>query len=150
MNINDNLDRDLDTFSLNPESRDYLITSAKWAKIIALITLISIGVGVLVGGGFITYAGFLSDDINSVSRYIEPVMLIGIIFYLGLILVAMIPFYFLYKFAAEINANLIDFKGVSLKKGIEYLKLFFRTIAIFILITIVLYTIAMGLLVTSF
>jgi hypothetical protein len=140
MNTNDNLEDDFNTFSLSPESRDYLITSAKWAKIIGITSLVSIGVGLLGALAFVFFGGFLFGSGGGMGDF-EFMMFIYLAVSFIFVLIASIPFYFLYKFAAETNANLVEFKGVPLSNGIVYLKSFFKTIVLSALTIIALYMI---------
>lgn len=141
MNINDNLDEGFNAFSLSPESRDYLITSAKWAKIISITTIVSIGVGLLAMVGFAFYGGFLFGNLGQSNSMIDFMLVAYSVVVLIFTLIGIIPFYFLYKFAAETNGSLVEFKGIPLHKGIGYLKSFFKTVVLFILMTIALYII---------
>jgi len=138
MDINDNLDSNFNAFSLNSESRDYLITSAKWAKIISIISFISIGVGLLAMIGFVSFGEFLFGDIG-LNNFIGLTVVIYFVVFIIFMLTAILPFYMLYKFAIETNANLIEFKGGSLFRGIRYLNSFFKTTVLFILITTAFY-----------
>ena len=134
MNINDNLEEDFNTFNLNSESRDYLITSAKWAKIIAVTSFISVVVSLLAVVGFMSFFGT-----RGVSTGREFMVVLYFLIFIVFGVMAVSPFYMLYQFSRETSASLVEFKGVPLYKGIRYLKSFFKTIVLFILITIVLY-----------
>lgn len=143
MNMNDNLEDDFNTFSLSPESRDYLITSAKWAKIIGIASFVFIGIGLLGTLGFMVFGGFLfgsGGGMGDSSGYMMVIYL-GVFFIFALM--ASLPFYFLYKFATETTASLVEFKGASLSKGITYLKSFFKTVVLFMLTIIALCMIVM-------
>jgi hypothetical protein len=136
MNIDDNLDGDFNTFSLSPESKDHLITSARWAKIIAITSLTSIAIGGFTSLVFLFSIGTggLSDTMNFMG---------GISFVLFVVFISMVIslFYMLYKFSTEINGSLLEFRGASLAKGITYLKSFFKISVLLILGTIALYVI---------
>jgi hypothetical protein len=142
MNTNDNLEDDFTRFSLSPESRDYLSSSAKWAKIIGIFTLVLIGFAVLGALAFVVMGGFIFESVMGNST-MEVIMVLYVVLFLFITLIGCIPFYFLYKFATETNANLIEFKGVPLVKGITYLKSFFKSIVLLTLTIIAFYIIAL-------
>lgn len=144
MNTNDDLENDFANFSLSPESRDYLVSSAKWAKIIGMVSLISIGIGALGGLAFVIMGGFLFDGRMGDSN-MEVIMAIYFVLFLIITLIGCIPFYMLYKFGKETNASLIEFKGVPLHKGITYLKSFFKSIVLFTLVLIAFYLIMIAI-----
>jgi hypothetical protein len=141
MNTNDNLEDDFNTFSLSPESRDYLITSAKWAKIVAITSLTSIVISLLGSVAYLFYLFF--GDYFFGEGIIEDTIGFEIGIYLVVIfiftLMISIPFYLLYKFGKETNANLVEFEGASLFKGITYLKSFFKTVVLSTVIIMGLY-----------
>lgn len=140
MNTNDNLEHDFTNFSFSPESRAYLVTSAKWAKIIGLVGLISVGLGALGMLAFLIMGGLFYGSTGG-NNTMEFIMGIYLILLLVILIISAIPFYMLYRFATETNASLIEFKGVPLHKGITYLKSFFKTIVLLTLTLIAFYLI---------
>ena len=142
MNTNDNLEERGNTFNLSPESRDYLISSAKWAKIIGIVTLVSIGLAVLGTLAFVIMGGFFFESAMG-NNTMEIVMGLYLVLFLVITLIGSIPFYMLYKFSTATNASLIEFKGIPLEKGITYLKSFFKSIVLFTLTFIAFYIIVL-------
>lgn len=139
MDINDNLDADFRSFGLSSESRDYLVQSARWAKIIAIVTIITVLVGFLGTFLFLGFSGFMFGRMQTSPLGFLLVLYVIMILVFGFI--GLLPFYWLYKFSTETKGNLVDYKGVPLSTGINHLKSFFKTIVIFSLIVIVLYAI---------
>lgn len=140
MNTNDNLEDNFTSFSLSPESRAYLVTSAKWAKIIGIFGLVSVVLGVLGMVAFIYLSGFFYGSTGA-NNGIEFLMGIYFVLLLVILIISTMPFYFLYKFATQTNASLIEFKGVPLHRGITYLKSFFKTIVLLTLVLVAFYLI---------
>lgn len=140
MNTNDNLEGNFTSFSLSPESRAYLVTSAKWAKIIGIFGLVSVVLGVLGMVAFIYLSGFFYGSTGG-DNEMEFLMGIYFVLLLVILIISTMPFYFLYKFATQTNASLIEFKGVPLHRGITYLKSFFKTIVLLTLTLVAFYLI---------
>ncbi len=78
---------------INQPIRDFLSESARWAKFLAIVGFVFLGLavlGVLIGGSTImTLSGMAGFGA------------LGMIFYLGLLGVSAIPIYYLYNFATK-------------------------------------------------
>jgi len=110
---------------IDPETRDHLYQAAKWARIIAIISFISAGLGlisVLTG----------DEEVNKTAMFIATLIFAGISITLNI---------FLLRFANNTKSSLSTMSQEHFNEGITSLHTYFKVIGILIIIFLSLFVI---------
>ncbi len=124
---------------IDEKSKSYLSEYAKWAKMLAIIGFVGIGLMVLGAIAFMFFSGF-STILN--FNQMMPLGFFGIIYgviYLVMALIYYFPTSYLYKSATHLKAGILTNNQEAVKSGFENLKSVFKFMGIMTLIIIGLY-----------
>jgi heme/copper-type cytochrome/quinol oxidase subunit 2 len=130
---------------LNAAAKNYLLSSTKWAKVLAILNFIM--------GGLIAVLAFFIGTIMSTLAALSPanngsaamftgtmgVMMTG--FYLVVALLVLIPAYFLLNYANKTKKALLEENEKQLVEGLHNMKRYFQFNAILISIVFALYAV---------
>lgn len=111
--------------------KSYLAESARWAKFIAIVSFVLLGLGVisvLLGGGALLAAGIPGGGGGLIM--LVYIIVIGITF---------IPIYYLYQFAIKTQMALLNDSQVALQDAFECHKSMFKFYGIFLAIMLGFY-----------
>jgi hypothetical protein len=114
-------------------TRSYLHEAARWAKFIAIVGFVFVGLFVMVALFFVV--GFSSTEIPGLGRWGGA---FGII-YLLIALLYFFPLLYLFRFAEKTKYAVERQSSVELESGIENLKANFKFVGIMLLVVIGLY-----------
>lgn len=113
---------------LTEESLFNLDGAAKWAKIVSIISLSSLVLLFL----FMLFIVLLTSGYRGMFVIVLYTVILGI---------GALPYYFMYKFGAQIKEALSMKRTYLIEEGLASLKNLFLTIAIFMIISIAIYVI---------
>lgn len=126
-------------FAINQESREYLRETAKWAKFIAIIQFVVIGLVLVI---IILVALFMGTALLSkgFGGSVLPVAAgIGaVIYYVAILAIWFIPYYFLNRFSTKMKVALATDNETELSESLRNLKSFSKFNGIMLLIVVVL------------
>lgn len=133
-NILDNSASPQSDFIITDAIRGYLSESARWGKFIAIIGFVFAGlgvIGILVAGG--SMAAFGTGAGGGII----------ILVYLVIMLITVIPIYYLYQFATKMQVALRDNDQIYLQSAFENHKAMFKFYGIFMAIILGIYALAL-------
>jgi protein-S-isoprenylcysteine O-methyltransferase Ste14 len=119
--------------SLSAASVDFLRTSAKWAKFLAIVGFVLIGI-------LIVFSLLFSSMISNLNRGVPAGVITVVYIIVGAIWLP--PCIFLLRFANEINNGLDESDQNSIDAGFSALKSHFKYIGIFTIIILGFYALA--------
>jgi hypothetical protein len=122
------------TMPISNEIRNYLLESSKWAKFLAIVGFV--GVGLLVIFGFAFMIGF--SIFSSMSQVHFPIGIIGII-YIAIAVVYFFPVNYLYKFSDRIKKGITSSDQATVISAFENLKSMFKFMGIFTIVILSIY-----------
>ena len=95
------IENEFENLSISNQSESYLLSTAKWAKFLAILVFIGIGI-MIIAGGFITgISGILGEyQTSPVFASSAGTVFIGLIYVIGAILY-FFPTYYLFHFASK-------------------------------------------------
>jgi len=132
-------DNDLNAeFGLSDSAKSYLLETAKWAKFLAIVGFVMIGILVI-------FALFFSSIMSSMPEFEEIPGLAGLggtfvtIIYLLMALLYFFPALYLYRFATKTKVALVAASSEGLSVGLGNLKSTFKFMGILMFIVLVLY-----------
>lgn len=138
------MDTHMETHSQNhlvisDEIRTFLLTTAKWCKIISIIGFVGIVLGLLFVIGFIFTLNSIGSNSGTLSGY-ESIFS-GFFGFVNIILIGLyfLPIYYLYKFSEYIKKGLMLNDQQELELGFENLKKHYQFVGIMTLILLSLY-----------
>ena len=116
-------------YELSPSSIQFLGETAKWAKFLAILAFVGLGLMVLGALGL-----FVGGAIGGMSEnaVLSPGVLAGI--YLLMALIYFFPVSYLYNFAAKIKKAFRSEDAEQLEAGLEYLKKHYKFLGIFTIV----------------
>ena len=117
-------------FHITDSMRAFWAESARWAKFIAIVTFVFMGLGVIVM--LFTGGTMMAADLPVGSG-------VFIVFYLIFLGIACIPVYYLYQFATKMQAALRADDQAYLQSAFEYHKSMFKFYGIFLAIMLGIY-----------
>ena len=128
----ENLDKDVfkesSEFKINNKSKEFLKTIVFWTKFISIAGL--------VATSFVFF--------NSIFSVINHDASLGQVFTLWFLsLFAFVPLSYLFKFSQKLKQTLITSDEIILQKSIQYLKSYFKTIGISMIIIFSFYFLAL-------
>jgi small-conductance mechanosensitive channel len=123
--------------SLTDKAQEYLLTACKWAKFIAIVGFVVMG---LVICGIIGALCFMGGNIFDGPDNGAITLLIGLVY--GAILLAnFFPLKYLYNFSIKTREGIETSSTDTITEGIENLKSFFKFIGVFTAIVLGFYAI---------
>jgi len=129
--LDQNIELDNDKLKVSNSIKEHLITSAKWARFLAIIGFIFAG---------ITAIGSLVMLFAALSTGFGP--LIGMSFlYVGLAVVMIFPALYMIRFAMSVTRGLNSNKQSEFEVGVQNLKSYFKFSGIFTIVFLGLYII---------
>jgi len=121
---------------LEMQAEVFLLEGRKWAKILAVIGFVGLGLGVLIAIGMFVASGFIGD--------VAPFPVAGFgFFYLLMIGVYFFPIYYLLQFSNKAKEALTTRNTQSLTESMRYLKGHYKFIGIATIVMFALYPIMM-------
>ncbi len=132
----DPLDQSIDSSQnaiINEQSRKFILEIAKWARFLAILGYIGLGLAVL---GIIIMMGTTLG--MSGSRYGALESLVFLL-YLAIIALYFFPINYLYKAAVRLKSGLNSNEGDTLTSGFENLKSHYKFLGIFTIVLLSLY-----------
>ncbi len=136
-----------DGFVITEASRGYLKEAAKWAKFIAIVTFVMLGIMVIVGVFFGSIMGSAMAGLEDTGMGAAG-MGAGVgIMYVVIALLYFFPTFYLYRFGTKTKQALIDSDSEALAWGLEQLKSCFKFVGILMIIFLAFYAIMLVFLV---
>lgn len=120
--------------SLSSEIREYMLETARWARLIAIVGFIGIGIMVIIAF-FAMFTGMLFGVASNLE---VPIGLIGLI-YLAVSALYFFPVYYLYKAATGWKVGLMNNDEASLTSGFRNWKSHYKFLGIMVVIILSLY-----------
>lgn len=120
---------------INQTAASYLSDTRKWANFVAIIGFVMTGLLVLVGFAF---GSLMSDIPNSEALPVNFSGAFGLI-YVVMGLLYFVPTFYLYRFASNTRAALLNKDDISLEEALKYLMRFFKFIGILLIIVMSIY-----------
>ena len=127
--LDQQIDLDSDKLKINNSIRENLITSAKWARFLAVIGFVFTGLMALASIVLL---------VTSLRSGFAPLILAAFI-YLGLTITMIFPALYLIRFAGSIEKGLNSNKQGEFDYGVQNLKSLFKFTGIYTIVFIVLY-----------
>ncbi len=124
--------------TINKEISYYLLETTKWAKFLAIIGYIGIGL-------LIALALFVMFGLSQLSQYTSmpfPMGFIGVL-YIIIAVIHYFPVNYLYKFSVQTRKALDLNDSIPLTSGFKNLKSMFRFIGIFTIVVLSIYILAL-------
>ncbi|TSJ47670.1 hypothetical protein [Fluviicola chungangensis] len=129
--LDQNIELDSDKLKVSQSIREHLLTSAKWARFLAIVGFIFTG---------FTAIASLIMLITALSTGFGP--LIGMAFlYIGLTVAMIFPALYMIRFAGSITKGLNSNKQSEFEFGVQNLKSFYKFSGIFTIVFLSLYII---------
>ncbi len=113
------------SLNLTPEIKKFLKETAKWAKFIAIVGFISIGIMVIAAFSIGTIMSMMMSQVADDIPMAIPPMFFTVI-YLVLALISFFPIYYLYKFAANMQLALKREDDIALNESFRNLKAHYK------------------------
>jgi cytochrome c oxidase assembly factor CtaG len=139
---------------LNPAAKNYLLSSTKWAKVLAILNFIMGGLVAILAffiGTIMSTLAALSPSGNSSAAMFTGTM--GVLmtgFYLVAALLVLVPAYFLLNYANKTKKALLEENEEQLVVGLHNMKRYFQFNAILMSIVFALYAIFIVFLLIGF
>lgn len=134
--------------SLSPDDADQIHSTAKWARLVAILGFVFLGMLLLIGltmGSFISRILAMNAAMTGQVLPFDPTMLgllYGVIFLVAVV-IYFFPTLFLYQYATRtLRALRSGFDPVQFSKGVGAQRSFFTYIGILMIILVGLYAIA--------
>jgi hypothetical protein len=129
--LDQNMEMDIDKLKVSQSVKEHLLTSAKWARFLAIVGFIFTG---------LTAIGSLFMVVTAISTGFGP--LIGMSFlYIGLTVAMIFPALYMIRFAGSITKGLNSNKQSEFEYGVQNLKSFYKFSGIFTIVFLSLYII---------
>lgn len=123
-----------DSLVLSENSLSYLSSTQKWAKFLAILSFIGMGLLFVIAIGLIVSNFIFASEIGSSF----PFLFMGI-FYLVLMGIMIIPTVYLFKFATN-TEKLVKYRdNIKAEEAFRYLRAYYRFIGIFTIVTLSIY-----------
>lgn len=129
--LDQNIELDSDKLKINRSIKENLLITAKWARFLAIIGFIFVGIMGIVS---------LILLITSLASGFAPLILVAVI-YIGLTIVMIFPALYLVRFAASTEKGLSSNKQGEFDYGIQNMKSLFKFAGIYTIVIIVVYII---------
>lgn len=142
METNLPLDSEIHTIEITPESRSYLLETAKWGRFLAIVGFVFVGLFALMFlfmGGTLFSSG-LGDEFGGAESAALSGFLIGYMIFIFAI--TLFPLYYLFTFSTRTIRAIKSTNTEDLTDGLKNLKSLFKFYGIFTAIIIGFYAIA--------
>ncbi len=121
---------------LNDQIKKFILEMAKWAKFLAILGYIALGLAVLGIISILTFtAGMGGGSVGATESLI-------FIAYFVVLLLYFLPIHYLYKAASRLKRGLESNEETTVTSGFESLKAHYKFIGIFTIVLISLYLLA--------
>lgn len=124
---------------VNDIVKDYLLETAKWAKLIAIVGFVSLGLMVIMG----LFMGTIMGTLAAMSPEAAEISGLGggflAIFYIGMALIYFVPIKYLYDFSSKVKKAIQITDQNLFNEAMMKLKSHYKFIGILMLIMIILY-----------
>lgn len=131
--------------TVDPVGRAHLVEAARWARFLAIVGFIGVGLVALVaifGGSYIATMFTRSSQYNELGPDFTAGMTVGlIIYYLCIALLIFFAYLFLYRFAANMKIALREDNQDALNRSFQNLKILYRYLGILTVIGLALFAI---------
>jgi len=120
-------------FSVDETAKGHLLETARWAKFLAIVGFVLLGI-LILGGVFMTFAmGRMGGALGALSgtAMLAVYVVLGVLYFF--------PTYYLFRFASLIKPALIGSDQQTFNEALFYLRKAFRFIGIVTLILLCLY-----------
>jgi NADH:ubiquinone oxidoreductase subunit 5 (subunit L)/multisubunit Na+/H+ antiporter MnhA subunit len=136
METENTFNEEVAALQLTENSKEYLRTTAKWTKFMAVISFIGIGF-LALSGLILTLTGFFIpyDTLNGMMLF--PLGITGVIYFI-LSLVIIIPTLYLYRFSQKTIESLESNNSETLESAIENMKSYWKFNGILTIVSIAL------------
>ena len=126
----------------------YLATGAKWAKFVAIVGFVFIGL--IVFGGLISgvFFSFMGDQMG-MGGFPFPPFLFAFI-YLIVALIYFFPIYYVYKFATKAQNAIRMLNSRDIEASILNLKSYFKFMGVLIIVVLAFYFLALIVMIAGF
>ena len=122
---------------VSPIASEYLNETGKWGKFLAIVGFCVVGL-MVIGGLF---AGTIFSSMGSAQSDMPfPAFLLGVI-YIVVGLLYFFPIYYLFKFATNLRAALMNKNNQLLDSAFENLKSHYKYVGIFMIIMLCIYVV---------
>ncbi|HMQ07556.1 MAG TPA: hypothetical protein PKC30_09665 [Saprospiraceae bacterium] len=132
------------SFFKNPEIKDFLLETAKWGKLLAIVGYIGLGImillGILVLFGFSNFADY-SDSFANLGFIGFLYIIIGAVYYF--------PITYLYKYSIQIRKGMVSHDLNTITSGFQNLKSLFKFMGILTIATLSLYGLILLIMIPS-
>lgn len=128
-----------DRFELNAEIKSYLAEAARWAKFIAIVGFVGVGLMVIGALGASFFIGAMAPELQN-SGMPFPTFLFSVI-YLILAAVAFFPILYLYRFSEKMQMAIRSGDNQTLTNAFYYLKAHYKYYGIMIAVILGFYAI---------
>lgn len=132
--------------SLSPISKNFLLATTKWAKIVAIINFVMAGLIAIVAFSLGTIMSTVLSKLpmgggaeGSAALLSGGAGIFMTVFYLFIAALVAVPAYFLLTFANKTKLALLNDNTEEMEKGMHNIKRYFQFNAILLLIAIVFY-----------
>ena len=125
------------SINLTPQSKEYLLKTAKWVEFIAVVGYMAIALLILLGFIISVFLNSLFSEImpESLSEY----GFVGFI-YIVFGIVFLIPTVYLHKFSVKMKKAMLLNKQLDFETALSSQKSFFKFIGIYTIVVLVFYT----------
>ena len=124
---------------VNDIVKDYLLETAKWAKLIAIVGFVSLGLMVIMG----LFMGTIMGTLAAMTPEAAEISGLGggflAIFYIGMALIYFVPIKYLYDFSSKVKKAIQITDQNLFNEAMMKLKSHYKFIGILMLIMIILY-----------
>jgi len=123
--------------ALSDEIKRYLTETAKWAKFIAIVGFVFLGLMVLIAIGMYSFMGALASELSSTGMPFFP----GLFSFIYLVMAGIMffPILYLYRFASNMQVALRNNDETALTDSFRYLKSHYKFYGMFMAITLGFY-----------
>lgn len=138
MDFFENKEQDESLFFTNNEVNSYLIETSKWAKFLAIVGFIGMGILILI-------SIFVMFGLSKFSSFSDSGISMGIIGFIYIILAAIyyFPISYLYQFSKQIKNGVNTNDKASVTSGFQNLKSLFKFMGIFTIVVLSIYGLAL-------
>ncbi len=121
------------SLSIDAQSRDYLVEASKWAKFLAIVGFVMLGLIVALG----IFFGFVSA--NAMATLMPGGGIFMLLYVLFMCALYFFPTMYLYKFAKHTKMATVSSDMGQLSLGLKNLKSLFKFMGILMIIVLVIY-----------
>jgi len=124
---------------VNDVVKDYLLETAKWAKLLAIVGFVSLGLMVIMGLSMGTIMGNLAAMTPEAAEISGLGVGFFAILYIGMALIYFVPIKYLYDFSSKVKKAIQITDQNLFNEAMMKLKSHYKCIGILMLIMIILY-----------